>query len=50
MDWISDAVTELSIFLGMSVVPCLCRRRSLFLGNAAKVLRSEVPGCNSQMR
>lgn len=50
MDWISDAVTELSIFLGMSMVPCLCRRRSLFLGNAAKVLRSEVPGCNSQMR
>ena len=38
MDWISDAVTELSIFLGMSMVPCLCRKRSLFLGNAHKYL------------
>lgn len=50
MDWISDAVTELSIFLGMSMVPCLCRKQFLFLGNAAEVLRSEVTGCSSQMR
>ena len=50
MDWISDAVTELSIFLGKSMVPCLCRRLSLFLRNAVEVLSSEVPGCNSQKR